>query len=86
MFLSDGIQCELPLDRGSYVVVTLLCHRDENGWKVRFLHRHSGERAMCPSISTYEGLSVTEMTQVIDDVLSASNGRFQLSGGTCSPV
>lgn len=86
MALDDGIQLTLPLDRGSYVVATLLCHRERDGWSVRILHRHSGEAAMCPSIRTYKALSLEEMQQTIEDELSGANGKFILAGGSCSPV
>lgn len=87
MSVQEGLQLELPLQRGSLVVITVLCHRQHGGgWTLRLLHRHSGENAMCPSVSTYADLSSLELSQVLEDTLAAANGAFVLHGGECTPA
>lgn len=82
----EGVQLELPMQRGSLVVITILCHRQrQGGWTLRLLHRHSGENAMCPAIDTYTDLSSLEVAQVLEDTLAAANGRFDLHGAECTP-
>lgn len=86
MTVHDGFQLELPMQRGSLVVITILCHRaTQGGWTLRLLHRHSGENAMCPSVDTYADLSSLEVAQVLEETLEAANGRFDLHGGECTP-
>jgi len=76
----------LPLQRGSLVVMTIMAHRiHQGGWTVRMLHRHSGERTMCPTVDHYVDLSSLEFAQLLEDSLATANGRFDPLDGRCTP-
>lgn len=83
----EGVQLAMDLPKGALNRISFTLHHDRSvGWSVRVWHRHDGELAMCPYISTYEKLTLTEAIDVLCESVLPANGQYEVREGRCSPA
>jgi hypothetical protein len=84
--ISEPVQPELPLPRGSLDYVSFSAHyRRNEGWELRTWHGHSGCITVCERKDVYEGLTTNEMVDVCLGIMGSANSQWFLRGGICTP-
>jgi hypothetical protein len=75
----------LPGFRGSAVYISLSASYVAGvGWTLSHWHRHDGEGQLCPGSTTYDGLTLAELVDVVVALFSDGNGRYRIDDlGSC---
>jgi hypothetical protein len=83
----SGRVYHLPIGRGSLAYMALRCvYQTHEGWFLHVLHRHDGEKDLCPTYDKYDSLTLDELVDVVAEIVATAHYPFKTTAdGGCRP-